>query len=90
MRGEIPGEQRRTYSGTKLETADTAKESLKLTGSPLLGGLFNAFEILDHTRWTDTPSDGYDSGCVPNTKCVAGVSSGSRTPTYTMCWDWSG
>ena len=32
MRGEIPGEPRWTYSGTKLETADTAKENLQLTG----------------------------------------------------------
>jgi hypothetical protein len=34
---EIPDEPWRTYTGTKLETADTAKESLQLTGSPLLG-----------------------------------------------------
>ena len=38
VRGEISGELWSTYPGTKLETADTAKENLKLTGSPLLGG----------------------------------------------------
>src|SRR5271167_2768821 len=32
VRGEIPGKPRWTYSGTKLETADTAKESLQLPG----------------------------------------------------------
>jgi hypothetical protein len=37
VRGEIPDEPWWTYAGTKLETADTAKESLQLTGSPLLG-----------------------------------------------------
>src|SRR5437016_13285936 len=37
LRGEIPGEPRLTYSGTKLETADTAKESRQLLGPPLLG-----------------------------------------------------
>src|SRR5215472_11026021 len=26
-----------TYTGTKLETVDTAKENLQLTGTPLLG-----------------------------------------------------
>jgi hypothetical protein len=35
--GEIPDEPWWTYTGTKLETAATAKESLQLTGSPLLG-----------------------------------------------------
>ena len=34
---EISGELWSTYPGTKLETADTAKENLKLTGPPLLG-----------------------------------------------------
>ena len=32
MREELPREPRWTYSGTKLETADTAKESLQLLG----------------------------------------------------------
>ena len=32
VREELPGEPRWTYSGTKLETADTAKESLQLPG----------------------------------------------------------
>jgi len=39
VRGEIPDEPWWTYTGTKLETADTAKGSLQLTGSPLLGNL---------------------------------------------------
>jgi len=37
VRGEIPGGPWWTYPGTKLETADTAKEHLPLTGAPLLG-----------------------------------------------------
>ncbi|MGC1648324.1 MAG: hypothetical protein WA741_21095, partial [Candidatus Sulfotelmatobacter sp.] len=37
VRGEIPDEPWWTYTGTKPETADTAKGSLKLTGTPLLG-----------------------------------------------------
>jgi len=32
VRGEIPSEPWWPYSGTKLETADTAKESLQLLG----------------------------------------------------------
>jgi hypothetical protein len=32
VRGELPSEPWRPYSGTKLETADTAKESLQLLG----------------------------------------------------------
>jgi hypothetical protein len=32
VRGELPSEPRWPYSGTKLETADTAKESLQLLG----------------------------------------------------------
>ncbi len=39
VRGEIPDEPWWTYTGTKLETADTAKGSLQLTGTPLLGSL---------------------------------------------------
>ena len=39
VRGEIPDEPWWTYAGTKLETADTAKGSLQLTGTPLLGNL---------------------------------------------------
>ena len=35
--GGDPGESWCTYTGTKLETADTAKEHLPLTGPPLLG-----------------------------------------------------
>jgi hypothetical protein len=35
--GGDPGESWWTYTGTKLETADTAKEYLQLTGPPLLG-----------------------------------------------------
>jgi hypothetical protein len=34
---ELPDEPWWTQTGTKLETADTAKGSLQLTGSPLLG-----------------------------------------------------
>jgi len=37
VRGEYLGEPWWTYTGTKLETADTAKESLQFTGPPLLG-----------------------------------------------------
>ena len=35
--GGDPGESWCTYTGTKLETVDTAKEHLPLTGPPLLG-----------------------------------------------------
>jgi hypothetical protein len=36
---ELPDEPWWTQTGTKLETADTAKGSLQLTGTPLLGSL---------------------------------------------------
>ena len=39
VRGEIPDEPWWTYTGTKLETADTANGSLQLNGTPLLGSL---------------------------------------------------
>jgi hypothetical protein len=37
VRGEYLGDPWWTYTGTKLETADTAKENLQFTGPPLLG-----------------------------------------------------
>jgi hypothetical protein len=47
VRGEIPDEPWWTQTGTKLETADTAKGSLQLTGTPLLGRyLSNAVKLI--------------------------------------------
>ena len=43
VRGEIPSEPWWPYSGTKLETADTAKESLQLLG--LLYSEFQFFKV---------------------------------------------
>jgi len=48
VREELPGEPRWTYSGTKLETADTAKESLQLPG--LLYSEYSFFAAVMHSR----------------------------------------
>ena len=58
--GEIPGEPWWTYSGTKLETADTAKESLQLTGSPLLG--VNRKELAAVLSWSDGAASSRSEG----------------------------
>ena len=50
VRGEIPDEPWWTQTGTKLETADTAKGSLQLAGTPLLGKLcYRLFTTFTHT-----------------------------------------
>jgi hypothetical protein len=61
VRGEIPGKPRWTYSGTKLETADTAKESLQLPGLLYserwrdLGARQNGPEDTTRTMFLDRP-----------------------------------
>jgi RNA-directed DNA polymerase len=36
-------------------------------------------------RWNNTPGKGYDSGCVPSTKCAGRQRSSFPKPTYTTC-----
>src|SRR5208337_2682964 len=40
-------------------------------------------------QWTDTPSDGYDSGCVPSTKYRDAELNGSRKMSCTRSLAWS-
>jgi Group II intron, maturase-specific domain len=38
-----------------------------------------------YRRWNDTPGKGYDSGCVPSTKCAGRPRTNFPKPTYTTC-----